>query len=82
MRPISFAEQTHVLSLKPDAAGLPVQLIPEARYGLTRSLWLPDPEELAALAAGRPVELLVTGAEHPALTIRVLPEHFEREEDK
>lgn len=43
----------------------------ESGANAMESLWLPDPEELAALAAGQPVILTIVGNFHPVVSLGV-----------
>ena len=53
--------------------GLPVLDLPSENQGPPRmvSAWEPTPEEMAAIAAGGPVLLFITGHSHPVVSLGV-----------
>jgi hypothetical protein len=79
MKPAMFREMTHVLGApsdwdaekKGECLGLPVAFNREA--GTITSCWVPEPEDVAALAAGGRVYLTIVGSAHPpvAMTAKV-----------
>lgn len=77
MKPIEFEGQTRLLGPPPgtprgECGALPVVIHESGTFRQTfSSFWKPSPEELAALAAGAQVRLIVYGGGHPPVWVDV-----------
>jgi hypothetical protein len=72
-----IAGHTRVLGKSQGYRGLAIRddVVPETVNGpattIMQSAWLPTPEEMARIAAGAPIILLVMGTSHPPVFVEV-----------